>query len=280
MPLIKYTSLTLLLFATTLFFAGCNSAPEKSGQTTTVTNKDSVKSQPATPQIPADNKPDPDITALMARFKANTTFPVIIDSAYCVNMNKGDSLGAKEVKMLTKKWFNDSLVIDAGDVLKDFYKIDSIKAKGAYEKWINGLSDYVQVVNSDAYALQRITLADGKTLLVWGLQYSDGADPLYNIANVYFTIADNNKIGETFLLGSCSNGADPPAFGQTVLAGKLMGDGSFTMEKHQFSYQGDTNIAQVDHALYKYAITNGTISLVSKKNDATMNVKVPANMEE
>lgn len=282
MHYLKRKLLLAPLMAISLFFVACHTSSQKK-EAVAVTHKDSVGNQPAkavdtvihaAPLIRKITLKD-----LLAHFKADANFPFVVDSAYCVNVSKKDSLGTSEIKMLVQKWYSDTLVDIDSTSLKDFYKIDSIKSTGTYANWLDEEADQTQVLNSNAYALKKVILINGQVLLIWALQYSDGADPLYSVYNIYFTLLNNGKTGETFFLGYYTTGVDPPAYGQTVLAGKLTGDGKLELEKNQYIYEGDTNVAQVNHALYTYSISNGNISLVSEKVDATKNVKVK-NTEE
>ncbi len=214
-------------------------------------------------------------STLFSHFKENTKFPILIDSAYMAHVKGHDSLGTNEVKLLTQKWYDDSLVNDNDYVLKAFYTIDSAKAKHAYDKWAEKL-DIGMTALSNAYALQKIKLADGSEMLVWAIEaISYPACPSFDNTQIYFTLFNQNSPGVTFTLGCTFYGADAPMVGQTIVTGKLTADGNLTLDENELEEDVDTTVANVNHAYYEYSIQKNGILLKSKKRDATKEIIVP-----
>lgn len=248
------TRYIFIFIAISSLLVSCNTNTSKENA-----NTNSTQADLKLPQAKVAEKAD--LSALLSHFKTNTKFPVIIDSTYISNSSKKDSLGTREVKMLTKKWFKDDLVSDSGG-MKDFYVVDSVKANDSYQQWLDSLKDYaMQPEVENAYGLQKITLADSTTLLVWSLSYSNEADPSYSNTNIYFTMVYKGSISETFLLGYNSVSADPPNADKTTLVGTLTKDGKLLLEKNDAAWDVDTTSAPgVSYSQYTYQISKGSIA--------------------
>ncbi len=211
---------------------------------------------------------DPKMQSLLTHFKENNKFPVIIDSAFIANMNKHDSLGTNEVKMLVKEWFYDSLVFDSRDEVKTFYTIDSVKAKHAFAAWADKM-DIGSIEFANAYGLEKVLLNDSTSLLVWALSYiSYPADPSYSGTDIYFTMLNRNTIGQTFMLGGTSLGADPPSVGQTDITGRLTKDGKLVLDERVLNEDIDSLKGTLDHTHYEYQVQHSLIKQQVKQRDA------------
>jgi hypothetical protein len=263
----------ILVITVAYILGGCNT---NTTQQTTTEHKDSVKSN-ITP-------PDAWVSKLLTHFKEYDKFPVVIDSVYicnidhCLqnyyqydmvidsafnaNLDKNDSLGDSDVRLLVKKWFSDSLVSD--NDMRDFYSIDSAKKLHVYEKWAD-TRDIGMVEFASAYGLRKIKMNDSLTLLVWA--YSSctyQACPCFAGTSIYFTMLNGNTIGETFTIGDYSSGADVPNMMQAILAGKLDKDGKLVLDEKIFHEDSDSLKGTVEHTHYEYAITYNTIKQLLK----------------
>ncbi len=216
----------------------------------------------------------PPTLKMLSHFKESTAFPVVIDSSFIANVSKGDSLGTKEIKKLAQKWFNDSLTEGHQYDLQDFYTIDSVKAKHVFEKWEKKL-DIGMTNYANAYAVEKVTLADSTVMLVWALHLvSYPACPSSDITNIYFTFYKyNNTFGQTFLLGSILYGADAPMVGQTIISGTLVADGSLQMEERGIVKDFDSLTADLHHTHYEYLIKHDSIAFKNKMEYPIKHVK-------
>lgn len=269
-----------ILILAALLAASCNIGNDKGK----AGNKDSAEKTVITASEKTNiNKPSVilghsvTMNELLTHFKISNDFPIVVDSAYMNNINKQDSLGTSEVKMLVKKWAKDSLLIYEEFGLSYFYMIDSLKAGNTYKQWLgNGGIDFSSPIRSNAYGLQKISLTDGTMLLVWALEYSDGCDPLYTDININCTIFYNSEIRKTFLLGYDDNAVDPPAARQVILSSVLTNDGKLTMEMNDRNYEDienrDTSTCELNHTHYEYLIKDGNILLKAKQQDATKDI--------
>jgi len=234
------------------------------------TNTDIIKVSPSSKTCSLEN--------LLAHFKDNSKFPVIIDSTYLIKVAKHDSLGTSELKLLANKWIKDSLVNDSDYFMQNFYTIDSLKVNHLYDHWMevgtesgHNLGD---PTHSNAYSLEKLKLSDGTILLVWVLEARDDADPLFNDIIIYFTTLYNNTIRETFKLGDYYSGVDPPAAGRTILSSILTADGRLIMEENAFETEDleDSSKGKSTIIHYEYSISNGNLTLI-KKEDKTKQSK-------
>jgi len=255
--LYKTTAVVLLL----LLFLACNTSHKENATERRPGYTDSVKSAKA-------QAIDPKIQSLLTHFKEVAKFPVIVDSAFIANIDKHDSLGANEVETLAKEWFYDSLVFDSRDEVKTFYTIDSVKAKHTFAAWADKL-DVGSIEYANAYGLEKVLLNDSTSLLVWALNYiSYPADPNYSGTDIYFTMLNRNTIGQTFMLGGNSLGADPPSVGQTDITGKLTEDGKLVMDERILNEDIDSLKGIVDHTHYEYHVQYNLIKQLVKERDA------------
>src|ERR1035437_9420392 len=156
------------------------------------------------------------------------TLPFMVDTALLFRLEKGDSLGEFEIKMLTANCFKHDLLSGLEYDLNTFYKIDSIKAAGKYKQYCDSL-DIGMTKFSTAHALNEIQLDENTLILVWVLRTSSyEACPYSSTYAVYFTIVYRGNVGETFLLGEYVTWADAPVAMQRTVNGKLLTDGTLT----------------------------------------------------
>ena len=218
-------------------------------------------------------KLDPAIEKLLTHFKDNNNFPIVIDSLAMTKVNKGDSLGGKEVKLLMRKWKGDSTGI-TGYAVMDFYHIDSIKAKGLYSKYKDtlgpGMTKY-----ANAYALYKTKLSDSATVLLWALAYSSyEADPGSDVVDVYYTMLYNGNLTETSILGEVSEFGDPPSAATGIIIGTLNKDGKILLQYSNEVDDLDSMRGEVTRARYDYMINGGKILFKGSKGEGVTEIKV------
>src|SRR5690348_6021657 len=80
------------------FFSCVRQQDNKSCMARTGVSADSAK--------PAKGALSPEIEKLLKHFK-DVSFPLVADSLYITKVVKGDSLGAKEVRLIAKRWHKD-----------------------------------------------------------------------------------------------------------------------------------------------------------------------------
>ncbi len=209
---------------------------------------------------------------LLKHFPDNDKFPVIIDSAYMAQVNKHDSLGAKELKMLARFWHDDELFNEEDDSMEvlHFYQNDSLKAYHLFKgQYTEGKPTY-----SNAYGLQKINVRE-ETLLIWALvSKQEDADPIYRLTTVYYTILNNNTILETSIMGRLMIGMDPPGEYRTILSGTLASDGKLGLDQHEFTGDMDSLKGELKHTHYEYFIHQGYTQLTNKKADSPKEIKL------
>jgi hypothetical protein len=242
----------VLTFAATtvlVLLLACNSnQPKKEEQETAPTTA-------ATPQL------DPQMQDLLKHFKNDGRFPYVVDSAYMSKAEKFDSLNGPQVKMLIKKWFNDSLISDENHdlIMQDFYTIDSLKAKHAYTQWCQKL-DIGMTKFAKVYALHRLKMNDSTNLLVWALETASyEADPNSARTSVYFTIWNGKEMGQTFILGESISFADPPQGSEVQYYGKLTADGKLVIDQSQLTEDFDSATGQLLTQKTVFQITGNNI---------------------
>ncbi|MEO6883101.1 MAG: hypothetical protein ABI199_03650 [Bacteroidia bacterium] len=207
---------------------------------------------------------NPNLQSLLLHFKNTNSFPVRIDSTYMTNFSTKDSLGANEIRLLTTKWLDDSLVMNDEDRLSDFYKIDSVKAAHGFSKWAEKL-DIGMTKNANAYGLQKINLNHHLSLLIWAISYSSyEADPWWHTTSINFTELNENKLGETFCLGQISFWIDTPNSYQFILSGILNRDGKLVLDKKSEEYNLDDSTKTLENTHFEYSLTNNKIILKVK----------------
>jgi len=201
------------------------------------------------------------------------SLPFTVDTTLLFRMEKGDSLGGFEIKMLTANCFKHDLINGLEYDLATFYKIDSIKAIGKYKQYCDSL-DIGMTKVSTAHALNEIQLDANTLLLIWGLRTSSyEACPYSSTWAVYFTIVYKGNVAETFLLGEYVSAGDPPVAMQRTVNGKLLADRTFTIDVTQINDQDmDLPEVVVHKEQYSFAINDGAIKLVSEKKNSEIKV--------
>lgn len=211
---------------------------------------------------------------LLSHFNETNKFPLVVDSVYIANIDKTDSLGTNELKMLAAHWLEDSLIDGIDYTMKNFYTIDSAKAKHAFDKWAEKL-DIGMMKFANAYGLKSIKLDDSTNLLIWALHCSSyEADPFFVFTDIYFTIVYNGTIGKTFLLGEDYAGGDPPSMGNTRINGTLYKDGKLALDWTNLIVDIDSDSGELSHVQYEYAIKSGQIIKKAEKMDDVKELKV------
>lgn len=250
-----------------LLLCSCNTGSSKVKKLQAI-KTDSAKRTIQTTQIyHSENLPE-----LLTHFKREGKLPFRVDSFYISNLNKSDSLGTSEVKILTRKWINDSLVRDSN--FTDFYVIDSVKAKHVFDKWAEKL-DIGMTMYANAYGLQKLQLADSTALLVWALTTTSyPACPSLYTVTIYFTMINHNNLGKSFMIGEYYSGADIPNVAEGRVSSILTSDGKLVMEEKSLTEDTDSLTAMLSHSHYEYLIHNGAITCKVKQRDLPKHIKL------
>lgn len=250
----------LVFFLSLLIFPSCNNSSQsnsnsKENKKDTITSINSIEKDTVSGQL----------QKLLIHFKDTTGFPFVVDSAYIAHVPSHDSLGAKEVNLLSKNLVKDSLMDDANTTIHEFDTIDSLKANGLYSKWVEKL-DIGMVQTANAYALNKIKLNDSITVITWAIACTSyPADPIYNFTYIYCTILGKDKFKATFVLGRVLNGADPPIADDQYLYSTLYKNGSLKLDYSDSYYDSDSSITTLNKSHYEYIITDGDFKQVSKE---------------
>ncbi len=228
--------------------------------------------------------PNAEILALektITHFKTKGAFPFVVDTVLLNKLNPlydpvsgFDSLGTGEIKTLAINWFTNGEAAGTNYDIKEFYKIDSIKASGTYAAWCEKL-DIAQTKRSNAYAIQKMELDTNTLLLIWALTNSSyEACPYFSSQSIYFSIIYKGALSQTYYLGESSAYGDPPISTERIINGKLTADGVFELNSHQINDEDmDQPFIFVSDQYYKFAIKEGKIQLL--KMDQKENGKTP-----
>ena len=255
----------LLPLLASIFVMACNT------RTTQVANETPGKQDS---QKIAFVKMAPGLEKLLTHFK-DGSMPIVIDSVYMTKAEKGDSMDGNEVKILSKGWGKiDSIDMSEDNGFKEFYTIDSVKAKGAFAKWAEKL-DIGMTKLSNAYALQKIKVDDTNTLLLWALVYSSyEADPVFDGTVVYGSLLKQNQVSNCFMLGEISEGADPPSEGQTLITSRLSKDKTLLFDESEMTIDLDDSAGACTVSHFNYLLNNGVPKFISKKSTHKEGIKV------
>ncbi len=215
----------------------------------------------------------------LQKFKTINNFPIIADTALFNKFNTDDSLGTKEIKTLAVNWFTNGQEGSNDYDLHEFYKIDSIKAGGTYNTWIEKL-DIGQTKFSNCYAIQKTVLDSNTTLALWAFTNSSYEACPYSVQQtLQFSIIYKGNVSQSYYLGEYSSFGDPPVSSEITATGKLNADGTFIIDWHQV---GDEDMDQpfifLTDIHYEFIIKDGKIS--QTKIDKKENVKTPRPKEK
>lgn len=211
------------------------------------------------------------LNKLSGFFKKELPLPFFADSAFLAQHNFGDSLSSSEIRMLTENSFKSTEDNGMDYELREFYKIDSVKATGTYKKWCEKL-DIGMTKYSNAYAIGKINV-NGTSCLVWAFsQSSYEACPWSSGTKIYLTPA-NNTIGESFLLAESFGAGDAPVSMHRETFGKLNPDGKIFQATEEENDDADATESEVTLSDAEYLLKEGRIQLV-KQNKGQL-IKVP-----
>lgn len=212
--------------------------------------------------------------AITDKFKTLSGFPFLADTTLFFRLDACDSLGAAEVKALGANWFRHDLVSNIGWELSEFYTIDSIKAAGKYDAYCDSL-DIGQTKRSNAYALGRLQPDTNTTILVWALTASSyEACPYSSSQCVYFTVINRGSVGESFRLGEYVSAGDPPVSMERIVSGRLNSDLTFELAVFAENDEDmDQPEVEVTRELYRFAIRDGRIVMLSEQKEAPRKVR-------
>lgn len=203
-----------------------------------------------------------------ARLFKPASFPFVVDTNLLLNVEKGDSLGAFEVKLLAATFFKHDLLQGTEYNLATFYKIDSIKAAGKYQQYCDSL-DIGMTKVSTAHALNEFQLNVNTLVLVWALHSSSyEACPSSSSYRVYFTLVYKGDVKETFLLGAFDTFADPPVASQIYASSELLENGTLHIKWRQINDEDmDQPEVSVEDASYSFTIKDGSIQKLTEKRE-------------
>lgn len=205
-------------------------------------------------------------------FKKKAELPFLADTTLFKSVKDLDSLGSAEIELLTSVTLNNN---EDEYELKEFFKIDSIKASGSYAKWCETL-DIGMTKFANAYAISKIKLNDSTALLVWGMSSSSyEACPFFSGVNVYFTVFKNNIAGPYFKLGEYISAGDPPSLMEKTVTGSIGADGNITKDVVQQNEDMDEPFVEITKEHYSYALKNGKIELIQEKRSDPVKVSRP-----
>jgi len=216
---------------------------------------------------------DVTLKMVLAHFKDCKKLPLKIDSSVTNHLSKYDSLGGKEVRILARHWLKDSINMyeNHDAIMQDFYTIDSLKAHHAYKKYCDSLQPGMTKYGN-AYALEKVTLTNDALLLVWAYVTSSyEADPNSGRTCVYFTLINDDTVGDTFVLAEEITFADPPSGSLFTCYSTLSDAGRLVMKETDESDDYDSMLAQIGYSHAIYNISPGSITRVSSAFDSTAN---------
>ncbi|MGR3809359.1 hypothetical protein [Jiulongibacter sp. NS-SX5] len=135
-----------------------------------------------------------------------------IDSIYLESLESEiDSyqpLSSGEVLSLFNVLESPSTAVFHENMVEEYLEIDSIKAYGQYENYLNQLD--IGMLR-DALAIKIATLDDAKSLL-WAVWYSSyEACPYFHGVDVYLSSIDKDRPTKTIKVGSNFSAIDPPS---------------------------------------------------------------------
>jgi hypothetical protein len=248
---LKYSLVILSLLLLNL--TSCNTGTEKE------------KDVSANDSLTASNK-------LSGFFKKELSLPFIVDSAFLAQDRFGDSLGTAEVKILTENSFKKEESGGMNYELREFYKIDSVKATRTYTKWCEKL-DIGMTKYANAYAIGKLTV-NGTAFLVWAFSESSyEACPWSGGTRIYLTTVNADSFGESFLLGETYGAGDAPVSMHRETYGKLNSDGKIFQTTEEGNDDADATESELTVSDAEYVVKDGRIEMV-KQNQGQM-VKMP-----
>lgn len=221
---------------------------------------------------------DPDVEKLLSLFK-EAGGPYKTDTVFLNHFEPGkDSLVGAQVKLLAGSWIKHELTEGIEDELADFYTIDSVKAKGTYAQWCEGL-DLGMTKFANAYPLHKIKLNEKTTILTWLMKRSSyEACPYFSYTNVYATLIHDGKPAQSFMIGEVMGAGDPPVSSNRHLTSEITADGKITLNQFvEYDNMDETFSTQTRNQFW-FEIKDG--QFVSVKEEKGREVEVPRPADE
>jgi len=214
------------------------------------------------------------LQAVIDLFKTQNNLPFTADTSLLFAVPSCDSLGTNEIKMLDTLWFANDLAYSRDYDLREFYKIDSLKAAGKYAEWCQKL-DIGQRKFSTMHAVSKMKLDENTQILTWALNFcSYEACPYSSGQTIYFTVVYKGKVTQSFILAEYESAGDPPVVMERKVTGKLNTDGRFTMDVNQLNDEDmDQPLLEQVFEYYEFAIKEGKISLLKERKEVPLKIK-------
>lgn len=211
---------------------------------------------------------------LLQKFKTTSTLPFTADTTFMFHMDKGDSLGTNEMKQLDGHWAVHDPWSEQDYILKEFYRIDSIKASGTYANWCDSLQPGM-TKSSNAYAISRLVVNNTTQLLIWGIvTASYEACPVTTMQDVYVSVVIEGRITNTIRLAEYVSSVDPPVAMQRMATGVISKDLTVDVNVYEENDEDmDLPELSVTKEYYRFAIKDGKISKLSERKEAPVKVK-------
>jgi hypothetical protein len=213
----------------------------------TVTDTSLVKNDDTVVYYPLSDE----VKQLVALFDSVHSFPYHFDTTLINGANKKDSLGTSHIKLLAFKWNDHALNNDLDYTLKQFYSIDSVKAKGAYEEWCKTL-DIGNTKFANAYAINRIYINPETFLLVWALSTSSyEACPYFSGTSIYVTPVFKGQLQPCMYVAESMSAGDPPVGMDRLVTGTVNAEGRFTLHVEE-THDEDMDAPKVEFTMEDY----------------------------
>jgi len=262
-----------LIYILPLGFIFLNSCGEDKAA---VTNKELIVEKTpitdtATQQAEEVIEPNPELEKLLKKFNV-AELPYAIDDKKLDKIEGGKELKGKDIKLLAQTIPEKDLFMDLDYALKNFYVIDSVKAKGTYEEWANGL-DLGQTKQSKAYSLAQIKTGENSSVLFWILEHSTVEACPYSWAKtVLATTINKNKIGETIIFAEHSGGGDAPVSFDRIIKGIVTPELNFTLVLKEELDQDEPKI-EITDGCYETELKDGKFIFTKEEKKAPRKVK-------
>ncbi|MGB1102539.1 MAG: hypothetical protein ACPG21_02830 [Crocinitomicaceae bacterium] len=195
--------------------------------------------------------PIPDeMKGLISLFNDTLVLPLSVDSIFLQNEiekaeNELRSLSYETVKEFTEGGLKNGPAADQSYILKACMEIDSIKRAGGYEEYLQSI-DLAMMQDAVFSAIGLIEMGDGKTVLLWIMNYSSyEACPYYTGAVIFGTSLNEYNIQNTIELAEFTSSGDAPAWGMSEAYSEVSMDEILTVYRDAY---GET-----DEVGYNYA---------------------------
>lgn len=160
------------------------------------------------------------LQTILNKSSANYDLPLQMDTNFVMEIDfeakaEQQALNFENVRYLTKNLIENDPTEAATYIINSFLSIDSLKAEGEYEEYVNSL-DLGMMKESQAFAEGIIAVSGKNNILLWSLDYSTyEACPYASGALVFGTFLENYEVVNTVLLAEVSGGADAPFWWET-----------------------------------------------------------------